>query len=334
MQTIIEIIEYENESHKVDFKKCEYGLGKNPKKNEILKDFLSFANNLSDDDKYIIIGIKELEDKTKEIVGIEKPTDEAAYRQFINENIEPQINFEYNNVEYNGNSVYYFKIFNNIDRPYLIKKECKNPENGKTELRYGDGFIRIGTSTKKIGRKELDDITRNKLKYIDRHKDLVIQPIIGNPTNEEISKYNVKYLDLRIENISNRSIDFDIEMTIKQSNKYYILTESSFLTEIQNEKDRKKKPQSSFDISIISNRTPIINSAINTKDTDETFSIERNPIRQKFGITIPQNSILSDIFMQCVILLEKNNNKIEAEVIIRSDDFKNGALKKAITFLT
>ncbi|RXM42179.1 helix-turn-helix domain-containing protein, partial [Flavobacterium sp. YO64] len=97
MQKVIEIIEYENESHKVDFKKTQYILGKDTKKNEILKDFSAFTNHLSDDEKYIIIGIKENQDKTKDIFGIENPTDEATYRQFINENIEPQINFEYNN---------------------------------------------------------------------------------------------------------------------------------------------------------------------------------------------------------------------------------------------
>ena len=58
MQKIVEIIEYENESHRVDFKKIEYPLGKDAKKNEILKDFSAFANHLSDDDKFIIIGIK------------------------------------------------------------------------------------------------------------------------------------------------------------------------------------------------------------------------------------------------------------------------------------
>lgn len=53
VQKILEIIEYENESHKVDFKKVEYSLGRELKKNEILKDFLSFVNHISDDDKYI-----------------------------------------------------------------------------------------------------------------------------------------------------------------------------------------------------------------------------------------------------------------------------------------
>ena len=55
MQKIIDIIKYENESHKVDFKKVEYNLGKFRNKNEILKDFLSFANNISDDDKLLLL---------------------------------------------------------------------------------------------------------------------------------------------------------------------------------------------------------------------------------------------------------------------------------------
>jgi len=180
-QKIIEIIEYENESHKVDFKKVEYSLGRDYKKNEILKDFLAFVNHISDDDKYIIIGIKELEDKYKEINEIESPTDEAKYRQFVNEYIEPLINFEYNNLTYKNKTICYFRFFNNVDRPYLIKKDCKNPIDGKTDFKYGDGFVRIGTSTKKIGRKEIDDINKSKEKYFDRKNEIIIQPVMDNP---------------------------------------------------------------------------------------------------------------------------------------------------------
>lgn len=155
MQKIIEIIEYENESHRVDFKKMEYGLGNDAKKNEILKDFSAFTNHLSDDDKFIIIGIKEKEDKTKEIFGIDNPTDEAKYRQFINDNIEPQINFEYNHLSYKNKKICFFRLSENNNRPYLFKKDSKNPIDGKTEFKYGDGFIRVGTSTKKNWKKRI-----------------------------------------------------------------------------------------------------------------------------------------------------------------------------------
>lgn len=334
VQKILEIIEYENESHKVDFKKVEYSLGREPKKNEILKDFLSFVNHISDDDKYIIIGVKELQDKTKEINEIDSPTDEAKYRQFINEYIEPQINFEYGNLKYKNKTICYFRIFNNFDRPYLIKKECKNPINGKTDFKYGDGFIRIGTSTKKIGRKEIDDILRSKQKYNNRKNDIIIKPIVGTSENEEVSKWNVQYLDINIENISNKSIELDVEMNIFKKDNFELLTESEFISEIEEKENQRKKANSPYPISFTQIKTPILNNHTTTKVTDEIFGIQRNPIKSKYGITIPQNSVFEDVFLQSVILLQNSENIIEAEVIIRSDDFIDGALKKTINFNT
>ncbi len=328
VQKISEIIEYENESYKVDFKKVKYPLGREAKRNEILKDFLSFVNHISDDDKYIIIGVKELQDKSKEIYEIESPTDEAKYRQFINEYIEPQINFEYGNFKYKNKTICYFRIFNNIDRPYLIKKECKNPNDGKTDFKYGDGFIRIGTSTHKIGRKELDDILKSKQKYNNRKNDIIIYPIIGNSENEQVSIWNRKYLDINIENVSNKSIDLDIEMNILKKDDFEILTESEFIKEIQEKEYQRKKANSPLSMSFVQNSTPILNIHTTTKVTEEIFGIQRNAIKSKYAITIPQNSIYEDVFLQSVILLQNSENIINAEVIIRSDDFKDGALKK------
>ena len=90
---IKQLIEYESENSKLDFKMEQYQLGKNPKKNEFLKDMVAFANHLSDDDKFIIIGIKDLDGINKEVFEIENPIDDANYQQFVLDNIEPKINF-------------------------------------------------------------------------------------------------------------------------------------------------------------------------------------------------------------------------------------------------
>jgi hypothetical protein len=331
LQKIIEIIDYENESHRVDFKMIEYNLGKDSKKNEILKDFSAFANHLSDSEKFIIIGIKELEDKTKEINGIDNPTDEAKYRQFINDNVEPQINFEYQHFTYKEKTICFFRLFENNNRPYLFKKDAKNPIDGKTLFKYGDGFIRVGTSTKKIGRKELDDINENKKKYQNREEDIDIVPIIGKSSNEEINKWDVKYLDLKITNKSNKSIDIDVEITLKKSQEYEILLEEDFLREIQEKENRQKK--SSPFIPIMTHINPVLsNIHINSRENETEFIVERNQVKHKFAITLTQNSVYDNIFLQSIILLEKKSNIIEAQVVIRSDDFTKGALIKNITF--
>lgn len=328
MEKIIEIINYENESHRIDFKQVEYRLGKDRKKNEILKDFLSFANNLSDDDKFIIIGVKQKDDGTNELIGVEQPTDEAQYRQFINEYIEPQINYEYRNFQYNGKTICYFRIYNNNDRPYLFKKDCPNPENRKIDFKYGDGFIRVGTSTKKIGRKEIDDINKNKLQYINRQEDIEIIPVVKCYDNM------FKSIDLDLINKSAKSIDIDIEIAIQKKEDYGVLIESDYLMlkeEVEREESNKGNPHyPSFNFS----QSILPNFLIDKTETDDKFIVKRTSNNTKFALTIPQNSIEQEVFNKSIIVLQKTSNSINAEVTIRSDDFIKGALKKEIIFQT
>ena len=325
---IIDIINYENESHRIDFKQLEYRLGKDRKKNEILKDFLSFANNLSDDDKFIIIGVKQNKDGTNELIGVEQPTDEAQYRQFINEYIEPQINYEYRNFQYNDKTICYFRIYNNNDRPYLFKKDCPNPEDGKKEYNYGDGYIRVGTSTKKIGRKEIDDINENKLKYINRQEDIEIIPVVKCYDNI------FKSIDLNLTNKSAKSIDIDIEITIQKNENYEVMTESDYLMlkeKVERKQSNKGNPHyTSFNFS----QSILPNFFIDKTETNNHLIIKRTSNKTKFALTIPQNSVEEEVFLNSIIVLQKTSNSISAEVTIRSDDFTKGALKKDIIFQT
>jgi len=326
------IIEYECESYKVDFKKEEYLLGKNPKKNELLKDIIAFANHLSDDDKYIIIGVKDTDGLNKEIFNVANPTDEAKYQQFVQDSIEPKINFEYKAYKYKGQTICYFRIFQNIDRPYLFKKDILNPETGKPDYKYGDGVIRIGTSSKKIGRKELDDIAKSLMKYSDRRSDLEIIPIVGTPTDDEISNLNIKYLDIAVVNKSNKSIDFDIEMTLTKANGFALLSEVDFKRELK-EQERKKKANSPF--GKLHFEVPVIgNFHVSFSENDTELNIVRNAMKSRTAITLPQNSERKDIFDQSIILLQDTPQKIKAVVTIRSDDFPDGALIQEIVFET
>jgi len=326
------IIEYESESYKVDFKKEEYLLGKTPKKNELLKDIIAFANHLSDDDKYIIIGVKDIDGLAKEIFEVTNPTDEAKYQQFLQDSIEPRINFEYKPYKYKGQTICYFRIFQNIDRPYLFKKDILNPETGKPDYKYGDGLIRIGTSSKKIGRKELDDIAKNLNKYSDRSSDLEIIPIIGSPTSDEISNLNVLYLDVAVVNKSNKSIDFDIEMTLTKANGFALLSETDFRRELK-EQERTKRANSPF--GILSFDTPVIgNFHVSFSENDTELTIVRNAMKNRTAVTLPQNSERKDIFDQSLILLQDTSQTIKAVVKIRSDDFPDGALIQEIVFET
>src|SRR5690606_8063698 len=127
----------------LDYKREEYPLGKHIKKNEFLKDISAFANHHSDSDKYIIIGVKEENGIANEFFEIETITDAASYQQFLNDNIEPEINFEYKTTTYNDKKIAYFRIYSNKNRPYLFKKNLQNHFTRETEYKIGDGFIRV-----------------------------------------------------------------------------------------------------------------------------------------------------------------------------------------------
>ena len=113
LEKLVEIIKYHSESIYVDFKSLEYPLGKHEKKNEFLKDISAMANHPSNEPKYIFIGIKARNGIAAEFCDIEAITDQAKYQQFVTDNIEPKINFDYIPFEYEGKKLAVFLISNN-----------------------------------------------------------------------------------------------------------------------------------------------------------------------------------------------------------------------------
>jgi len=299
------------------------------KKHELLKDISAMANHPSNEDKYIIVGIKEENGIASEFFDITDLVDQSKYQQFINSYIEPEINFEYKLFKYNNHKLAYFRIYDNKDRPYLIKKEVSNfADNKKKEFREGDGFIRVGTSTKKITRTEFDKIYEDKHKKVDRKSDLQITPYFGISNNIKFSKLNVKYLDISIENTSNQSIDIDVEMRVFKGEKFELISEYD-LEQKLNKQERKNSDI--FDIKTLS----IGPLSFHTEETPDSLVVSTTKmINQKNAINIPQQGIEKDIFCQYLFVLENEPNIIQAELTIRSDDFTEGVLIENIEFKT
>jgi predicted HTH transcriptional regulator len=136
-RTVENIIKNDCESQVLDFKREPYQLGKNPKKYELLKDFCAFVNNPSNLDKYIIIGVNEHEGRALSFRTVNNDVDEAGYQQYIYQNIEPPITFEYKSFQYQSYTLSYFRIFNNTKRPYLFKSDIKDPITNKLLFRIG-----------------------------------------------------------------------------------------------------------------------------------------------------------------------------------------------------
>ncbi len=140
--TIINLIENESENTKLDFKLEQYPIEKgNNRKGEFLKDMCAFANLVSKEDKFIIIGAEEKNGVAISFKPIVELHDQAFYQQFLNQYIEPEINFEYKEIIHLGNRLAYFRLFDNNKRPYLFKKEYKDIESKGTQYRVGTGFL-------------------------------------------------------------------------------------------------------------------------------------------------------------------------------------------------
>jgi hypothetical protein len=308
------MIEYDSESNFLDFKMEQYPLGKDPKKNELLKDISAFANHYSEADKFIIIGVIEKNGKAQKFVNIENLTDDSKYQQFIKANVEPKINFEYKPFSYKNFQLAYFRIFNNSDRPYLIKKEIKNPATNKTDFFEGDGFIRNGTSTRRMLRNDFDFIYKEKYQATDRKSDLSILPYCEFSNDELLSQYEMKYLDIEIENISNKSIDIDVEMKVPISSSYSLIKSSDLRREI-----RKKSSNSS---PMVGTYDPIIE----MPSINVGFNEYEDHILLSTNLKILQNSKIKEVFDGILIILQKESNTINIEVFIRSDDFPQGAV--------
>lgn len=321
-------IKYDCEGPTLDYKKEEYPLGKNNKRNEFLKDICAFANHHSDEDKFIIIGVEEENGVAKDFFEIENITDEASYQNFANENIEPTINFEYKSFIYNDKKLAFFRIYNNKSRPYLFKRDVQSLGLNKTDFRAGDGFIRVGSSSKKIARNDLENIYNTRFTNKDRKGDLDIEPYFAVSDDEDLSKLDIKYFDIKITNHSNKSIDFDVEMKVFKSNGVILISKDELKRELK--KKRKTNYSFGFDFEMI--QPQINNLHIYFKEEEEFILISRNRMTRKTAISLLQNSSEKDVFCQHLFVLNKDEHEIKVELTIRSDDFTEGLLKQEFVF--
>lgn len=319
-------IKNDSEGPTLDFKQKEYPLGKHPKKHELLKDISAFANHPSDNDKFIIIGVSEKDGLSDEIFDIENKYDDSDYQQYVIANIEPKINFEYKPITYNGKQIAYFRIFGNKSRPYLFKNDVKYKDRMKYEA--GDGYIRVGSSSDKLMRDDFESIYETRFTQKDRKSDLEIEGYFGTPDDIEIPKNTLKYVDLKVTNKSNKSIDFDIEIKFQQNKKCPIVLRSEFIYDFN-----KSQRKDSSHFAYYTPTFPYENFNVDFKEYEDYVIISRNIRPQKkSAITLKQHSIMGDIFFQELLVLNLDVEEINAEVTIRSDDFTEGPLVKELIF--
>lgn len=317
-EKIIQLIEYEVENSSLDFKQEEYPLGKkHPKKNEILKDLSSFANHPSNQDKFIIIGIIEKDGRAENFQELKKVTDEAKYQQIIDTNIEPKLNFDYRTIDYKTYRLAYFRLYNNNDRPYLFKKQLINPKTQKKDFNEGDGFIRMGTSTRKMLLQDFDKVYSEKWKSKDRKTDVEVE-FFSSREDEEI--YFLPFLDMHISNNSNKSINMDVEMEIKKSDSYNLITRTDIRRLIQQMENEK----SSFGMGHTPMEIPSLHVFMKEKEVE--YIVSRNAFKKDFPITLYQHQKEEFIFSKYIFIDKEENQEVSIKVTIRSDDFVEGPI--------
>lgn len=200
-EIIVELIKRNKETDFVDFKEFFYN---NEKKHDLIKDVVSFANNVNVKNKYIIFGVVN---STGEIKGVQPKSllDISDIIDFLRVYVEPFVEVELDSFEYQDVTIAYLTVLSsNTDRPYIIKKEYQKRNN--IYLRQGEIYIRKGASNFIACRADLDEIYANKgtleVSFYDKKLE-VGQLLIGN------KRYLIGKVRCVLYNNSSRSIVVD-----------------------------------------------------------------------------------------------------------------------------
>ena len=157
LDRIIEFIQNKQENELIDFKERYYHSNT---KYDLIKDIMSFSNNLSNEEKYIVFGI---EDTNKEPLGIQinDLPDISEINNLIQTYCEPFIYIEIETFKYKNCDLGVLVICsNNYERPYVVKKDYSF--SGSNKLTLGDIYIRKSANNFKATRNDLEEIYANR----------------------------------------------------------------------------------------------------------------------------------------------------------------------------
>ena len=156
MRDLEQMIRFERENTTLDFKAIAYEKARHA---DLLKDAIALANADAADDRFIVMGVKELADGTKDLRGIPRESlpDAATYQQLVRDNVEPELHVEVIPLEMEGRLFGVIRIHSCSDGPYLLRKDYGE------KLDRGDGWVRIGTHQPRLTRRDYDRIYSGKL---------------------------------------------------------------------------------------------------------------------------------------------------------------------------
>ena len=325
-ESIIYLIESESENTRLDFKLEQYPIEKSDfKKGEFLKDMCAFANLQSKEDKFIIIGVEEKNGVAIGLKSIDNLHDQASYQQFLNQYIEPEINFEYKEIIHQEKRLAYFRLYNNNKRPYLFKKEYRDIQQKGFQYRIGTGFVRTGTSTRELKRDDFERIYSDRLGPIDRSEDICFKIKLGSFQDSSLRHAGYKHLQIDVTNVSNLSIDLDVEARVYNKNDI-----DAFCTQnVQRKLNEEKRNNSMFSY------TPYLDKMIPPHlFLDRNVKFEQESNYSLFEITprkgthtalrVKQKGTETDIFNGQIALIFAKPTEVKVDLIVRCNDFLEG----------
>lgn len=326
-ETIINLIENESENTKLDFKLEQYPIGKgDSKKGEFLKDICAFANLSSKEDKFIIIGAEEKNGMAIGFKPINELHDQASYQQFLNQYIEPEINFEYKEIIHLGNRLAYFRIFDNSKGPYLFKKEYKDTYQKGTIYRIGTGFVRTGTSTRELRREDLEKIYAGRSAAKDRSNDIDFEFSLWGFKSSELSYAGyIKHLRVDAKNLSNTSIDLDVEAKIYNNKRVSAKCAQDEEYKLYN--NSRDKSLFAYTPHLDKMMPPFVIKDMNVefKNHGDYSIYEITPKKGTHtALRVKQKGIQTDIFNGQIALVFSKPADIKIEITVRSNDFADG----------
>jgi len=139
--SIFEHWKFASEGNALDFKKMEYKFIKasDQEKGELLKDILAMANSWSQEDRYIVMGIEEKQEKPNVFHGIKEQIDDARIQQFVNSKTSRVCKFEYFSYLYKDRNYGIIRIPVQ-ERPIFLRKDFGG-------LKSNTVYVRRGSST-------------------------------------------------------------------------------------------------------------------------------------------------------------------------------------------
>lgn len=216
MTNLLKYINDKKETELFDIKEYYYSPDK---KFDLVKDVVSFANNINNIDKYIAFGIS---DKTWQVIGVkeEEIPQISDIEQLLNQYVEPNLQISLESCIIDNKTVIAIKIHGgNTNRPYIIKKTSTNI--GKSYIRCGEIYLRKGTMNCIANRIDIDEIYALKDNF---HISLKTNEIKLNPVIDTIK--TELYLSLNIQIHNNTKEDYNIvkaRLRIKMGNEIIVL---------------------------------------------------------------------------------------------------------------